>query len=183
MRQFLILFFLFISTIEAFILPTKNIQSLAWKKTFESRLFSSVAVENGKLTDSSYDMEAWKNGFSSCDTETCVLLEGVIPTDIEGTYFRNGHAKYEVGKEKVKHPFDADGMIAAISISNGTAIFRNKFVRTKGYIKEKRQKRILHRGAFGTQRKGGMFSNIFDAKVRMRIRTSRKKQTRISCLM
>jgi carotenoid cleavage dioxygenase-like enzyme len=49
-----------------------------------------------------------------------MCLGGSIPLDIEGTYFRNGHAKFEVGKvDKVMHPFDADGMISAVTIKDG----------------------------------------------------------------
>lgn len=142
--------------------------SASWgiKKIHNSFLFS--VVENEKSVDTTYDLQAWKLGFSTCESETCEVLEGAMPSDLEGTYFRNGHAKYEVGKDKIIHPFDADGMIAAMTISNGKAIFRNKFVRTKGYIREKKQRNggILFRGAFGSQRKGGMFSNIFDVKVK-----------------
>ncbi len=104
------------------------------------------------------------------------LSGGSIPLDIEGTYFRNGHAKFEVGKvDKVMHPFDADGMISAVTIKDGQgihslthalthsltysrirypALFRNRFVLTKGFKKERKARRILYRGAFGTGKAG-----------------------------
>jgi len=40
------------------------------------------------------------------------------------------------------------------------------FILTKGYKREKKAKRILYRGAFGTGRNGGMFSNMFDTKIK-----------------
>ena len=45
-------------------------------------------------------------------------------------------------------------MLTAITIKNSSAIFRNRFIRTKGYLKEKRTKRISYRGTFGTKKSG-----------------------------
>jgi len=110
----------------------------------------------------SYDSAAWEAGWSTCEKETAAELQGSVPLDIEGTYFRNGHAKYEVGKDKIMHPFDADGLVSAITIRNGRCIFRNRFVATEGYRKERRYKKILYRGSFGTKKRGGFFANAFD---------------------
>lgn len=64
------------------------------------------------------------------------------------------------------HPFDADGLMCAITIDNGQAVFRNRFVRTKGFLRERRERKIMYRGAFGTQRKGGALFNMFDTKIK-----------------
>lgn len=56
---------------------------------------------------------------------------------------------------------DGDGMITAITIANGTAVFRNRFIRTKSYVKELRTKGVAFRGAFGTN-KSGFLSNFLD---------------------
>ena len=109
---------------------------------------------------------ACSSGFSTCEQEICEVLPGVVPVDLKGTYFRNGYGKFEIGNDKVMHPFDADGLMCAITIENGKAIFRNRFVRTKGFLGEKRARKILYRGAFGTQRSGGAFANIFDTKIK-----------------
>lgn len=108
-----------------------------------------------------FDTEAWKKGFTSCSSETCIQLQGTVPIDIEGTYFKNGHAKFEFGKDRVVHPFDGDGMITAFTIREGKIMFRNRFVRTKGYVEETRYKRIMNRGAFGTKKRG-LLANLFD---------------------
>jgi len=71
-----------------------------------------------------------------------------------------------VGKEPVMHPFDADGLVCAITLSEGKAVFRNRFVRTKGYQREKRARKILYRGAFGTQKSGGPLFNMFDVNIK-----------------
>lgn len=126
--------------------------------------YQGVSGSNTAISALTYDRQAWINGFSTCEKETASVLEGSVPLDIEGTYFRNGHAKFTVGKEKVMHPFDADGMVAAVTIKDGKCTFRNRFVATDGYRKERRYKKILYRGAFGTKRQGGFFANAFDLK-------------------
>lgn len=113
-----------------------------------------------------YDIQAWRSGFTTCETETCTDLPVEFPIDIDGTYFRNGYAKFEVGKDLIMHPFDADGMITAIQVSNGTGVFRNRFVNTDGYVRERKTKRVSYRGIFGTAKKGGVLSNIFDTKLK-----------------
>ena len=55
----------------------------------------------------------------------------IDPDPINLVYERNGPGKFEVGKDLIIHPFDGDGMLTAITISNSTATFRNRFVATK----------------------------------------------------
>ena len=64
------------------------------------------------------------------------------------------------------HPFDADGLVNAIQFKDGKASFRNRFVLTKGYKKERLYRKICYRGAFGTQRKGGFLSNFLDINIK-----------------
>ena len=117
------------------------------------------------LSALTYDREAWIQGFTTCEEETAAVLEGGnIPKELKGSYFRNGHAKFEVGKQKIIHPFDADGMIAGVTVEDGVATFRNRFVGTDGYKAEARARRILYRGAFGSKKEGGMFANAFNIK-------------------
>jgi all-trans-8'-apo-beta-carotenal 15,15'-oxygenase len=52
-------------------------------------------------------------------------------------------------------------MVSAVTFQNGTALFRNKFVRTKGYKREIKAKKILYRGIFGTRASGGWLANLF----------------------
>lgn len=128
---------------------------------------SASTLTSAAASATSFDRDAWLNGWTTCEQETAAKLKsptkGSIPTDIDGTYFRNGHAKFDVGKEKILHPFDADGMVSAITFKDGEATFRNRYVITKGYKKERMYKKIMYRGVFGTKRKG-MLSNIGDLK-------------------
>ena len=152
-----------------FIAITIAVGAISSRRTLTQR--SSRTLQGGFVltmaaTTETYDLEAWKKGFSTCAKEICEKLPGTVPKDIKGTYYRNGYGKFEVGKDKVVHPFDADGMMCAITIEEGNAIFRNRIIRTAGYVKEQKARRILYRGAFGTQRQGGALSNIFDVNIK-----------------
>lgn len=43
---------------------------------------------------------------------------------------RNGPGKFQVGSDKLGHPYDADGLILSIAFKDGGAYFRSRFVRT-----------------------------------------------------
>lgn len=44
------------------------------------------------------------------------------------------------------HPLDGDGMVVAISFSEKGAYARNRFVKTKGYLKERKAGKQMYRG-------------------------------------
>jgi all-trans-8'-apo-beta-carotenal 15,15'-oxygenase len=112
-------------------------------------------------------MTNWRKGYQTCEDEVCTsIADNSIPKDLIGTYYKNGHAKFMVGKDKILHPFDGDGMITALTINDGSILFRNKYVRTKGYVLERGTKRISYRNSFGTQKPGGIFANIFDLNIK-----------------
>ena len=109
------------------------------------------------------DMDNWKRGHATVTEEEVYELDFTqLPSDLEGTFFKNGYAKFEVGEDKVLHPFDGDGMVSAVSVGDGKAFFRNKFVRTEGYKRELKRNKICYRGTFGTKKSGGMLANMFD---------------------
>eukprot|EP00984_Skeletonema_dohrnii_P018187 scaffold8428_cov120-Skeletonema_dohrnii-CCMP3373.AAC.3 len=76
------------------------------------------------------------NAFSNCPRElepTIIELPEVLPPDFPtGTLYRNGHARFVAEDETpCLHPFDADGMIVAITFDASKpsqVLFRNKFV-------------------------------------------------------
>jgi len=53
-------------------------------------------------------------------------------------------------------------MISRFTFSQGKVHYKNRYVRTEGYLKEQSAKTILYRGVFGTQKPGGWLNNIFD---------------------
>lgn len=148
------------------------------KKTME--LLASVAGNDILKTSSStnavgndddallYDKQAWIQGFQNVEEESSYLLEDTsFPNDLVGTFFQNGHTKFYVNEDEFHiHPFDADGMISAVTFDGSSkAWFRNRYIATEGYLREKEAGKILFRGVFGTARnKGKWWSNIFRLK-------------------
>ncbi|CAK8996019.1 15'-oxygenase (ACO) (8'-apo-beta-carotenal 15, partial [Durusdinium trenchii] len=72
----------------------------------------------------------------------------------------------QVGGDQIMHPFDGDGMVAAVTFDgSGHAHFRNRHVRTPGFVEELEAKRMLYRGQFSLK-PGGWLSNAFDMRVK-----------------
>ena len=68
------------------------------------------ADTDAKFSSQPSDVGAWKKLFTTCPRESAEVIEAPdLPSDLVGTFYRNGGAKYEVGNEKVIHPFDSDG--------------------------------------------------------------------------
>ena len=103
----------------------------------------------------SWDKAAWLTGFTTPRDELAVVVDptsGALPEDLVGTYYRAGPALFELPGtgEAVDHPLDADGMVtAATFLGNGTVYFRNRFVRTTGFQKERRAGKGLYSGRYG----------------------------------
>jgi all-trans-8'-apo-beta-carotenal 15,15'-oxygenase len=117
----------------------------------------------------SYTREDWLSGYRSQPEEYAYWIDdivGEIPAELEGTLFRNGPGLLDIHGYDVHHPFDGDGMISSIAIKGGRAFYRNRFVRTEGYVSEQAAKRPLYRGVFGTQKPGGLFANLLDLKLK-----------------
>ncbi|MEL6441086.1 MAG: carotenoid oxygenase family protein [Cyanobacteria bacterium J06621_8] len=116
-----------------------------------------------------YDREEWKRGYDSQPNEydyEITDVEGQIPVELSGTLYRNGPGLLDIGGTEIQHPFDGDGMISAFSFQDGKVHYRNRFVKTEFYLKEREAGEILYRGVFGTQKPGGLFNNIFDLRLK-----------------
>ncbi|MGM9454612.1 carotenoid oxygenase family protein [Legionella bozemanae] len=70
---------------------------------------------------------------------------GEIPKDLMGIYMRNG-PNPEFPPISYTYPYDGDGMIHAVYIANGKAAYRNRFVETKGLLKERKAGKALYSG-------------------------------------
>jgi all-trans-8'-apo-beta-carotenal 15,15'-oxygenase len=86
-------------------------------------------------------------------------VEGRVPADLTGTFFRNGPGRQRIGGRAYGHWFDGDGMLCAFTFANGRVHFRNRYVRTPKYVEETAAQKILYRG-FGTQIPGGWMKNV-----------------------
>lgn len=66
--------------------------------------------------DVQFGIDSWRDGYKTCKKEVVEALEAGIPADLEGTYYRNGFGKFEAGRVPILHPFDADGMMVAVTM-------------------------------------------------------------------
>ena len=91
----------------------------------------------------------YMNGAWTPQTEefngTDLEVIGQIPSDIDGVYVRNTEnpVQHPIGRY---HPFDGDGMIHVMTFKDGEATYRNRFVRTKGFMAEQEAGRALWAG-------------------------------------
>jgi len=136
---------------------------------------SAAATSGGpagleSVASARYDRADWASAFRNVGQElTDVPLEasrGTIPTELVGTLYRNGPGRLERGGHWVHHPFDGDGMIAALRFEAGQLSLTNRFVRTEGWLAEEKAGKPLYRGVFGTQKPGGPLANAFDVRLK-----------------
>ncbi|MEM9714781.1 MAG: carotenoid oxygenase family protein [Actinomycetota bacterium] len=101
--------------------------------------------------DHPYLNGAWTPQYEEVDA-TGMEVIGEIPTDLDGIYVRNTENPVHdaIG---VYHPFDGDGMLHAMSFRNGTATYRNRFVRTAGFLAEAEAGHALWAGLTGNPAK------------------------------
>jgi carotenoid cleavage dioxygenase-like enzyme len=96
--------------------------------------------------DHPYRTGAWQPNLAEWDATDLEVVEGAIPTDLEGVYLRNTENPVHpsIG---MYHPFDGDGMIHQLHVADGTASYRNRFIRTAGFLAEQEAAGPLWTGA------------------------------------
>jgi len=70
---------------------------------------------------------------------------GEIPQRLDGVYLRNTQNPVHQPRGTY-HPFDGDGMLHLLSFRRGTVEYRNRFVRTTGFLQEQAAGRALYAG-------------------------------------
>ena len=70
---------------------------------------------------------------------------GRIPDDLDGVYLRNTENPVHPALQ-LYHPFDGDAMVHAVGFRDGKAFYRNRFVRTDGFVAEQDAGRPLWAG-------------------------------------
>ena len=71
-----------------------------------------------------------------CDAPDLVV-EGTLPSDLEGTYYRNGPDPLHPPREgDTYHWFDGDGMIQCFNIDGGRVSWRNRWVKSEKFKRE-----------------------------------------------
>ena len=72
-------------------------------------------------------------------------IDGKIPDDLNGVYVRNG-PNPQFDPSGRYHWFDGDGMVHAVHFSEGRAVYRNRWIRTDGFEREREAAGPLWRG-------------------------------------
>ena len=121
-------------------------------------------------SENTFSKVDWASAYCNVEKElTDEILKtktGKIPKELNGTFYRNGPGRLERGGQWVHHPFDGDGMIAAIKFEEGLSTLSNRFIRTEGWEAEEKAGKFIYRGVFGTQKEGGILNNAFDTRLK-----------------
>lgn len=83
------------------------------------------------------------------------VVEGRLPPELQGTFYRNGPGRFELDGERYRHWFDGDGYAQAWRIGDGKVSHAGRFVETRKFVDETAAGQFLY-PAFGTRvsRKG-----------------------------
>ena len=82
----------------------------------------------------------------SCEA---LSIEGKLPADLRGRFYRNGPANFERGNERYQHWFDGDGMVQQFTFTGSAVAHRGRLVRTSKFKAEQAAGKFLV-PAFGT---------------------------------
>ena len=85
--------------------------------------------------DHPYRTGPWRPQTTEWDADDLTALNGEIPHDLDGVYLRNTENPLHPAL-KAYHPFDGDGMMHVVGFRDGKAFYRNRFVRTEGFLAE-----------------------------------------------
>jgi carotenoid cleavage dioxygenase-like enzyme len=75
-----------------------------------------------------------------------LTVEGAIPTDIAGAFIRNGANPQFTPLGSYTYPMEGDAMLHGVWLEGGAARYRNRYVRTKGFVSEAHAGRPLYGG-------------------------------------
>ncbi|KAJ0019421.1 hypothetical protein NQD34_006990 [Periophthalmus magnuspinnatus] len=87
-------------------------------------------------------------------------VSGNIPSWINGSFLRNGPAKFEFGNDRYVHWFDGMAMMHRFHISDGNVTYSSRFLRSDSYVQNSEKNRIVV-SEFGTLAMPDPCKNIF----------------------
>src|SRR5579863_2492889 len=91
-------------------------------------------------------------------------VEGKMPGELRGSLYRNGPGLFERGALRKPHLLDGDGLVQRLSFADGTAHYRNEFVRTPKFVAEEKADAFRF-ATWSMRRPGGMFANLGGGSV------------------
>ena len=76
-----------------------------------------------------------------------LMMEGKLPHDLRGMFYRNGPALHQRGMQRYSYWFEGDGMIQQFAFSNKGIQHQGKFVRTSKFKAEQAAGKLLYSGS------------------------------------
>ncbi len=95
--------------------------------------------------DHPYRTGPWRPQTTEWRADGLTVVAGTIPADLDGVYLRNTENPVHPAIKNY-HPFDGDGMVHVVGFRDGSAFYRNRFVRTDGFLAEQEAGRSLWAG-------------------------------------
>ena len=92
-------------------------------------------------------------------------IEGRLPHGVAGTLYRNGPGLFERAGYRKGNLLDGDGLLQALTLADGKATYRNRFVRTEKYREEEAAGRLLY-STWTTQAPGGMLNALGGGEIK-----------------
>lgn len=86
------------------------------------------------------------------------ILAGKIPSELQGSLYRNGPGCLERGNKRVGHWFDGDGAILAVHFNEEKAEAIYRYVQTEGYQQEAAADKFIYPN-YGMTAPGGFWNN------------------------
>lgn len=77
-----------------------------------------------------------------------LAVEGHVPSELRGSYLRNGPNPQFTPLGSYTYPFDGDGMVHMVTFDGGHVRYRNRWVATRGLVAERRAGHALYGGTF-----------------------------------
>jgi carotenoid cleavage dioxygenase len=100
--------------------------------------------------------QPWTLGYVGLQADVAPMplaLQGRIPAELTGAFYRNGPARHMLGGQRYHHLFDGDGMVQKYTVSERGVVHQGRFVRTEKFVADSAAGRPV-RAAFGTNPPG-----------------------------
>ncbi|MBL8520145.1 MAG: carotenoid oxygenase family protein [Betaproteobacteria bacterium] len=91
-------------------------------------------------------LRGWHGQDVHCES---ALIEGKLPAELRGVFYRNGPGLFERGGQRYDHWFDGDGLVHAWRFTDQGVSHRARFVKTAKFKAEQEANEFLY-PAFGT---------------------------------
>lgn len=133
----------------------------------------AMVVDGSAAAIGGWDKAALLKGYqNSAEQPAREIKCASLPAGLVGTYIRNAPQRFTgYDGRKVRHPFDADGMVCAVTLDGrtGSAVVRQRYVATEGAVAEREAGKTIYPGQFGNPLPfwagGASFKNLANTNV------------------